>query len=314
MLKQNGATGDEIVNVVALENDYWQVGILPETGASTAYGRTRVGERWTDIMRPTALVDYGSASKTASFIMLPWCNRIRDGVLRFNGREYQLRAESSGGTASHGDVRNRAWQVESKSPQHVYLKFNSVDHADVNFPFPFSARVEYALEGRDFVGRLTLKNEGGEPMPGGFGFHPYFVRPPETPHVLIPCEYQFDLVDYLAVAAPVPLTNRLDFRQPRPLSDDEINDVLTGRVADAPAFIHFPAWKIGLLMRADPIYRHLLLFAPQEKPFFALEPMTNVNDGFNLLARGIGESGVFTLQPGESVSGEVRLEVVATNP
>jgi len=42
--------------------------------------------------------------------------------------------------------------------------------------------------------------------------------------------------------------------------------------------------------------------------------MTNVNDGFNLLARGIGESGVFTLNAGESAVGEVRLEVVATNP
>ncbi len=303
------------MTIAVLENEFWQVGILPETGASTAYGRVRVGDAWVDVMRPTAVKDYANVTHAASFIMLPWCNRIRGGVLRFKEREYRLQVEPDDGAARHGDVRRRAWKVETQSQQHVYLTFNSADHENVNFPFKFSARAEYALEGRDFVWRLTLKNEDSEPMPGGFGYHPYFVRPPEqSPEVLIPCESQFDLVENFAASPPIALTNRLDFRQPRPLGEDEINDVLTGRVADAPAFIHFPAWKVGLLMKADPIYRHILLYAPKGKPFFAVEPMTNVNDGFNLLARGIGESGVFTLNAGESAVGEVRLEVVATNP
>ncbi len=301
------------VNVVALENEFWQVGILPETGASTAYGRVRVGEDWIDLMRPTAPEDYGNSSKAANFIMLPWCNRIRDGVLRFNGQTYQMRTEKDDGTARHGDVRKRVWQVESQSYRHVYLTITSADYADMNYPFKFSARAEYALEGRDFVWRLTLKNEDTRPMPGGFGFHPYFVRPEAEPKVMVPCEQQFNLVNYLAEGGPVLLTNRLNFQQPRALGNDEINDVLTGRVVDAPAFMQFPSANVGLLMRADPIYRHLLLYAPVGQPFFALEPMTNVNDGFNLLARGIDESGVFTLQPGESQAGEVRLEMVATS-
>jgi len=302
------------VNVVALENEFWQVGILPETGASTAYGRVRVGADWVDLMRPTAPEDYGNSSKAANFVMLPWCNRIRDGVLRFNGQTYQMRTEKDDGTARHGDVRKRGWQVESQSYQHVYLTLASADYADMNYPFKFSARAEYALEGRDFVWRLTLKNEDTRPMPGGFGFHPYFVRPEVTPQVMIPCESQFDLVQNLAVAAPIPLTNRLDFRQPRALTEVEINDVLTARLADAPAFIHFPAWKLGLLMRADPIYRHFLLYAPHSQSSFAVEPMTNVNDGFNLFASGVHGSGVFVIKPGDVQSGEVRVEVVQTNP
>lgn len=304
------------MNLVALENDFWQVGILPETGASTAYGRVRSGEAWLDVMRPTDLADYGNSSKSSNFIMLPWCNRIKDGLLRFEGAEYALRTEKDDGTARHGDVRKRAWTVESKSHQHVYLTFRAADYADVNFPFAFSARAEYALEGRDFVWRLTLKNEDSRPMPGGFGFHPYFVRPSDAgaqPELVIPCDDQFNLVNYLAEAPPVPLTPRLDFRQARRLTDEELNDVLTGRAADAPAFMHYPAQRIGLLMRADPIYRHFLLFAPKGEAFFALEPMTNVNDGFNLRARGISESGVFVLQPGEAAVGEVRLEVVSTS-
>ena len=55
-----------------IENEYWQIGILPETGSSTAFGRVRRGESWLDVMRPTAASDYGNSSNCASFIMLPW--------------------------------------------------------------------------------------------------------------------------------------------------------------------------------------------------------------------------------------------------
>jgi aldose 1-epimerase len=64
-----------------LQNKDWQVGILPETGASIAFGRMRYSGAWVDVLRPTAEADYGNPSKTSSFLMLPWANRIRDGLL-----------------------------------------------------------------------------------------------------------------------------------------------------------------------------------------------------------------------------------------
>jgi len=39
------------------------------------------------------------------------------------------------------------------------------------------------------------------------------------------------------------------------------------------------------------------------KPYFAIEPVTNANDGFNLYDKGIPGSGVFVLEPGEEKQG-----------
>src|SRR5690348_5074117 len=88
-----------------LQNDYWQVGILPETGSSIAFGRVQVDGAWLDILRPTAEADYGNASLCSSFIMLPWANRLRDARFRFGGKDYPLQPSSNDGTAIHGAVR-----------------------------------------------------------------------------------------------------------------------------------------------------------------------------------------------------------------
>jgi aldose 1-epimerase len=293
-----------------LKNDYWQVGILPGTGASIAYARVRKGDDWIDVLRPTAEVDYGSSSNTSSFIMLPWCNRIKGGTLRFKGDIFQLHTTKDDGTARHGDVRNRAWKVEDAGNTRIKMTLDSRDFPDINWPFPFTACAEYHLVGEEFTWRLSLKNEYARPVPVGFGYHPYFVRPPnaEPPLVQIPCDKQFDLSDYMATGEPVPITTRLDFRRLRALDGNEVNDLLTDRRGHLPARIVYPDGGIELRMLSDPLFEHILIYAPAGKPFFAVEPMTNASDGFNLFEQGLPGSGVFILSPGEERGGTVILQ------
>jgi aldose 1-epimerase len=299
------------VELRTLSNEFWQVGILPTVGASIAFGRVRKNGAWQDVLRPTAEKDYGNSSKASSFIMLPWCNRIKGGLLRFEGAEYQLETMPDDGTARHGDVRKRAWTISNQTDTSIQLALRSSDFPSVNWPFQFSARAEYALEGQDFVWKLWLKNEDTRRMPGGFGHHPYFVRPTgeNAPLVEIPCASMFELVNYMAEAAPVPVPPRLDFRTAGTLHDDGYNDLLTHRNGEKPARLIYPEWKIALEMYADPIFPHILLYTPPGEPSVAIEPMSNASDGFNLYANGIPDSGVFVLEPGEEIGGEVRLQV-----
>lgn len=289
-----------------LHNNVWQAGILPNTGASIAFGRVYQGDTWRDVLRPTAEADYDNVSKASSFIMLPWCNRIRDGILRFEGQQWQLQTAPEDGTARHGDVRSRVWQVDEADNTRISLSFDSAQHENVNFPFRFSARAEYRLEDERFIWRLTLKNEDARRMPGGFGCHPYFVRTDDV-EVLIPCDSQFKLVDYLAVSAPEPIEPRVDFRRMRPLAGGEFNDLLTHRREGEPVRMHYPRWNLSLEMSADPVFRHILIYTPPGNPSFAVEPQSNANDGFTLAERGIPDTGVFALEPGQSISGEVVL-------
>ena len=170
-----------------LENAFWQIGILPETGASMAYGRIRRNDHWVDVMRPTAPADYGNPSQCASYILLPWSNRIRDGKFEFDGNIYQLDTNYHDGTAIHGVARDYPWTVEAVNDERIRLRFDSREHDAVNFPFAFTAGAEYRLEGRSLLMRLSLRNVGQMPMPGGFGYHPYFLRTPGSPAFRRPC-------------------------------------------------------------------------------------------------------------------------------
>jgi aldose 1-epimerase len=239
--------------------------------------------------------------------MLPWCNRIGGGVLTFDGQTYQLATTPDDGTARHGDVRTRAFEVTESTSTSVQLSLDSRTQRDVNWPWDFRAEVTYRLDGPAFIWELALTNADTRPFPAGFGHHPYFVRPAEAPVLQVPCAAQFELVDSLAVAAPVPVSQRLDFRSPRPLPAATVDEVLTGRIGSDPVRLRFPDRAVSLVFDADTIFAHWVVYAPQGWPSFAIEPMTNVNDGFALYEKGIAGSGVFVLQPGETARGTVSL-------
>lgn len=299
-----------------LENESWQVGVLPETGASIAFGRIKRGRGWLDFMRPAAPADYGNASLCASFPLIPWSNRLRAARFRFNEVDYQLEANTPEGTAIHGVVRKLPWKVDSANSPRIRLTFRSTDYEKINFPFRFSAAVEYHLEGSAFVIGTTLRNEDTQAMPGGFGHHPYFVRGLGSGDngvaLEIPCDQRWELVDKMAEAPPVPITSKhLQFQHLRPLEPEkyaeDTDDVLTHRQDDQPVRIVYSKTNTEILFYSDALFKHLILFAPKGKAFFAVEPVTNTNDGFNLYAQGMANTGVFVLQPGEEQSAEMRL-------
>ncbi|MCA0455855.1 MAG: aldose epimerase [Chloroflexi bacterium] len=297
--------------MITLQNRSWQVGILPQTGASIAFGRIKHHDEWVDVLRPTPYSDYTNSSNCSSFIMLPWCNRIKDGVLRYGDETYQLQTTKDDGTARHGDVRKREWTVNMIDAYHISMSLNSSDFPDMNWPFAFSAKAEYRLDGAEFKWSLSIKNEDSRAFPTGFGHHPYFVKTTgaNAPHVQIPCNGYFELTNYMASGAAVSLPERLDFRDMRPLGVANINDVMTDRIGDEPARMQYPEYQTTLEMFADPLFKHILLYAPEGEPYYAVEPMTNVSDGFNLFAQNIEGSGVFVLESGEEKQADVRLVV-----
>ncbi|MBZ0301546.1 MAG: aldose epimerase [Anaerolineae bacterium] len=293
-----------------LENDHWQIGILPETGASVAFGRVKQGDSSRDVMRPTDPADYDDPSLCASFVLIPWSNRIRDARFRFHGQEYPLEPNSADGNAIHGDTRRRTWQAESAGSERLSLSFNSTAHNQVNFPWQFSALVEYWLDGADFGMTLSLKNIDEEAFPAGFGQHPYFVRTDDV-QLELPVDQHYPLVHAMPTGAAEPMIPDLDFRALRRLGDvPKLDNLFRGRQGDRPARIVYPSWDLELAITSDPIFEHLIAFAPEGKPFFAVEPVTNANDGFNLFEQGIAGSGVFVLEPGEEKRGQIRLRTV----
>jgi aldose 1-epimerase len=300
------------VSECVIENSQWQVGILPELGASLAFGRIKHENTWRDLLRPRPET-MGEPWDLANFLLIPWSNRIKAGKFAFRGKTYRLRINCADHTTIHGTTHDFPWEVvEAKSDQ-VTLRFQSSDFYGINFPWRFSAFVNYALEDRRFVMTMGLKNEDSSAMPAGFGHHPYFVRgfasAEDMPQIQIPCERFYEAEDCIPNSAAVVLESHLDYRQLRPLEPIFINDVLTGRIGTEPIQVVYQQSGRAIRMTADPIFEHIIFYNPPEKPFFAIEPVTNCNDGFNMFERGIPGSGVFLLEPGEEKTGVVAIEI-----
>ena len=90
-----------MTDIVTLENDYWQVGLIPATGGCVAFGRARIAGDWVDVLRPTPEDKLGEWGQTASFPLVPWSNRIAEARFGWAGRDYQLRVNFPDGTAIH---------------------------------------------------------------------------------------------------------------------------------------------------------------------------------------------------------------------
>ena len=306
------------VQILELANDQWQVGIAPQVGAAVTHGRVQHQGRWHDFLRPTpkaALaprhVDVG---ETSSYVLLPWSNRIRDGKLVWAEQTYALRINMADGTAIHGAARDFPWTVEHADETQVDLSFRSRDFVGVDFPWAFSSALSYVLNGPELVVTTSLRNDDEVSFPAGFGHHPHFQRtltgPTDHARLQVPCSLMYPLDNCLPTGAPVPVEPRVDFRSLRLLGDAFVDDCLTGRDLDG-------AWRItydsgfSVAYTADESYGHVVVYIPVGKPFFAVEPVTNANDGFNLLADGLEGSGVFVLEPGQAGAATFRLAVTS---
>ena len=295
-------------DVVVLENEHWRVGVVPETGASVAFGQVRVDGEWCDVLRPTPTESLRHHADCSSYVLAPWSNRVRDGLLRFDGREWQLRITDDDGTALHGAVFEYPWTVLEKSRSRLVLGFDSTRFVGVNFPWRFRAQVTYELDGERLWLRTELENTDREAFPAGFGHHPFFVRRLTDAAgealggealLQINCRRGYALEDAMAVDAAGPIPERADFVDLRPLGHTFVDDCLTGRTGDVAAYISYPG-VLDVAIEADDLFSHVVVYVPVEKPFFAVEPVTNANDAFTLDASGVPGVGVFRVQPGET--------------
>ncbi|MBX7138087.1 MAG: aldose 1-epimerase [Oligoflexia bacterium] len=281
---------------IELSSDSLKFSCAPEIGGSILDLSVRHQHTWVQITRQVA-ADVKRSSDTAGFLMLPYPNRIAQGRFSFDGRSYEL--QNAEKHAIHGCVRDREWQVAGTTKTSCVLKFDSRDYSEINYPFPFSAELQYALTGNTLDTRLMVRNEGTARMPLGCGFHPYFRRSLGKAEE-VQLQYQVSGVYPatgtvpLPTAMAVPIDAELDFTGARPLKLG-LDHCFSGW--DGRAALYWPGSKIAVRLESDPALRHLVIYSPADADSFAFEPQSQMIDGFNYLARGYSNTGVAVLEP-----------------
>lgn len=292
-----------------LKSDRLEAVICPGIGGSIHSLKYNKNGKWLDVMRPTPqeAVDNRDSGAFASFHLMPYSNRIENGKLVFRGMEYTLRTNEEG-HAIHGDVHDKPWKILSATESELLLSFDSRDFDDINWPFPFSCKMGFGVKENMFTMFFSIKNEGDEPAPAGLGTHPYFVKrltdADKEVLLTLPQKGLYPGNTPIPTGTWIDLPPHLDFTRERALDDNQFIDNCF-RAKQSSTIIKWPGTGVRLTMDASSCFEHLVFYTPLNKDFFAVEPVTNCNNGFNMAERGIRDTGTVILNPGEKLYGTV---------
>jgi aldose 1-epimerase len=223
-----------------------------------------------------------------SFVMAPWCNRIPPQPADVGSRTIDLAPNFPDGTAIHGQVQARPWEIVSPGALRVQGGGDG---------WPWRYEVTLAID----VGAATLRmrhgltNRSDEPMPAGIGIHPWFRRPLA---VAFPAQRVYPSnID--SAGEPMPVAGAFDLRRQRDMPPD-LDATWTDLRGPHVAELSWPNLGIAATMRATPDVPYLCAASPTGLDAVAIEPQTHAPDGLRrLLAHERG--GLSLLPPGEAL-------------
>lgn len=243
----------------------------------------------------------------ASFPLVPFCNRIRDGRASFEGREIRFPPNHPGEDAPHplhGIAWLRPWHVQAADMNSAELTL-SVEPSEA-WPWRFSARQRFLLEERVLKVEMDVTNEDDGAMPAGIGHHPYFPHHPGTR--LTSAAEAMWRGDAEVMPVSLERGGPVDaLREGVELARLDLDNNFVGwqrstRV-DWPADLHGPARS--LVMEAESPLDYFVLYCPTGHDYFCAEPVSQCTDWLNLMPlHGPGPLGGARLAPGETL--EVR--------
>ena len=242
-------------------------------------------------------------------ILFPFPGRIPEGKFTFQNQNFQLPINFSDGTAIHGFVYNKKWEVEelsSPSDKKAYLKSACRSDAEIEkvFPFPFKIEFTYILRESELEMVFTAENIGENPFPFGYGIHPYFLLPGKRADWVLyfPANEIYELVDILPTGKTKEIPAQFDFRKEKSLEgiymDDLFGNIQKSKDRVISCWLRNKATNLKLTVTSDQNFDYYVLYAPKEHAFICIEPYTCIANAYNLANSGI-ETGLRILQPKE---------------
>ena len=269
--------------------------IVPELGAAVA-------GLWLDgipVLRSTPGAALASVRDAGSYPLVPFSNRIAHATLQWNGTSHPLvRNFSPEPHAIHGVGWQRPWVVLEADAQFALMSFEH--RPDATWPFAFDSSQAFRLGEHALELTLSVTNQSTHAAPVGLGWHPYFAKRARS-------RIAFQATGRWEMDADSLPTHRTASR---------------GLDADCAALDvdHcFDGWNGVVQLRDELLHTRLssnldrlVVFTNDRRDFVAVEPVSHVNNAINMAQAATGQSqelGVRILQPGESMTAQMRIEV-----
>jgi aldose 1-epimerase len=246
----------------------------------------------------------------AGSVLVPWPNRVEDGVWRWNGVRQQLDlTEPDKHNAIHGLLRHTAYTVREHTDDAITL--TATVFPQHGYPFQLDTAVSYRLEDDGITVSHDITNVSADAAPVAIGAHPYFRIgdvPTSELTLTLAAATHFEVDARLNPIHEVPVEGtEYDFRGGVLVDDLRLDDgfgavVFDDGAGDAAVARHTLRSPDGrmLTLWQDSSFGYVQAFSTRQFPgrelAIAIEPMTAPANAFN------SGAGVRWLEHGQSWS------------
>ena len=248
-------------------------------------------------------------------ILFPFPGRIPRGEFHTHDQKFQVPINFRDGTAIHGFVYDKKWEVSevsTPSNKEVFVKSTYISDSEIAefFPFPFQIEMTYRLGKSELELTFQAKNTGEQAFTFGYGIHPYFQMTGRRKDwvLYLPANEIFELIDLVPSGHAKKIHEPFDFRTEKSLKEIYMDDLFGKLTKDKDGFVS--CWLKNLVngfkltVISDQSFEYYVLYAPQEHDFIFIEPYTCIPNAFNLVHSGV-ETGLRMLEPNETFEARI---------
>jgi len=248
------------------------------------------------VLRSTEPAALTGSRLSGCYPLAPYSNRLGYRRFRWQGRDYTTQPNFDDNPHSvHGVAWQRPWAVVEASATRALLRYRHA--ADPHWPFDFELDQSFLLDGASLEVRLAFTNRAGQAQPVGLGWHPYFPKRARSRlHIELAERWDND-----ATGLPVR-------RVAQPGIDADVAHLEFDNC--------FEGWRGAARLRDEKLslrltssLPYLVVFTPQTKPYYCVEPVSHVSNAVHMADPAA--HGLVALEAGRTLEAWMRLEVGA---
>ncbi len=246
---------------------------------------------------------YESGAAYGIPVLFPTPNRTKDSRFIFEGREYPAEM--------HGIARKAPFKIEEAGAGKTdavltgSLRIGEKHPLYKEYPFLCTLHVSIVLREKGIYYNYEVLNQDERNMPFGFGLHPFFnkldgnISIRATAKKVMEKDEQLIPNGRLLAVSNTPY----DLSEGKIITNLSLDDVYTDMTDNPRAVLKYPDFKVDI--EAGSTFTHIVVYTPENEPFFCIEPQTCSTNAINLYGSGEkSASGLSVLAPGEKEKGE----------